>query len=81
MARRKRCPLCDALAVGCYEDAIEADRHQLSLEIFDNGHVLIESYIPAKDKRESENLIIEADMNFCPICGRPLKVKRKDETK
>lgn len=79
MARRKTCELCDALAVGCYEKVEDKGLHQLSLEIFDNGHVLIESYVPGKGKRASENIIIEADMNFCPICGRPLKVKRKDE--
>lgn len=77
--RRKQCALCDALAVGCYEKAEDKGLHQLSLEIFDNGHVLIESYIPAKGYRTSENLIIEADISFCPICGRPL-IKRKDET-
>jgi rRNA maturation endonuclease Nob1 len=81
MVRRKRCPLCEALAVGFYENEVDADLHQLSLEIFDNGHVLIESYIPGKGKRACENLIIEADINFCPICGKPLTHKRKDETK
>lgn len=76
MARRKKCWLCDTLDVGCYENETDAKLHQLSLQIYDNGHVLIESYYPGKGKQPSENLTIEADMNFCPICGRPLK--RKD---
>lgn len=79
MGRRKSCPFCEQLAVGFIDHTEDYGLHQLSAQVYSNGHVLIESYVPAKGKRQSEELVIEADINFCPICGK--KISERNTTK
>jgi len=72
MARRKHCSFCERLSDGFIDKYEENGLHQLSLAIYSNGHVMIESFIPAKGKRSSEELLIEADIKYCPLCGKKI---------
>ena len=72
MARaRKPCEFCEAESFNS-EDG--SGKHQLYLEIYpENNFIGITSFATNENTEETEEICMNIEMNYCPVCGRKLE--------
>lgn len=70
MARKKSCEFCED-EQWWQEDGVNG--HQLNVEVYPyNARIGITSFA-YNEVGESTELMMELEMNYCPVCGRKLE--------
>lgn len=71
MARAKKpCEFCEG---DTYFSEDGTGKHQLYVEAYpDNCFIGITSFALNEATEETEEIFVELEMNFCPVCGRKL---------
>lgn len=69
MARRKPCEFCDDDHWWTEEGA---DGHQICVEVYPYNNMIGITSFACRLNEETDEMHIELEMNYCPVCGRKL---------